>query len=307
MLYKAALDLRNAGGKPDLRFYSCVRFVADSCSPAVFYVSKNWSTQQVQKAYLDGYVSGLTGLPSREVERLKERVLQTHKAAEEVKRPVLVYLKAGSWDQPADPETGHREGLVIPKREFVLSASTAVHQAHLYDYGLNAQTAILCLAAVGLDVMLPNVSFDMFADEEIETLKADYASERHQYLEVMAALASQSYDGLKAGDYGDVLRWAESEVAFKLTPKARVIEEAISSRSKRQLRRAGYSFWSDGMPAIGAAFMTSGIGGAGVMAGKEALKALVSAIAASADERAIPEVAYAMRISSAARGIAETD
>ena len=229
MFYKAALDILDREGKPDLRFYSCVRFVADSCSPAVFYVNDIWSKHEEQNAYVEGFESALDGLPSQLVERVKEQAFLPMKSAEVIDSPVLVYLKAGSWDQPPDPDAGRRDGLVVPKREFVLSSSEVVHKAHMYDYGLNAQTAILCLAAVGLDFMLPNISFDIFADEEIESLKDAYATERHQYLEVAAALANQSYEGLRTGDYHDVLRWAESEVAFKLAPKARLIEEVNRS------------------------------------------------------------------------------
>lgn len=216
--------------------------------------------------------------------------------------PALVYLQEGSWESPPDPGTGARSGLVIPKREFILSNSDLIHRAHLRDSGLTAQTAILCLASVGLEIMLPNVSFNLLADEEIDRIKDTLKEERHNYLEVIATFAEQSFERLKDGDYRDVMRWAESEAVFKLAPKAKIIEEATSSIAVKQLRRAGYSFWKDGVPAIGSAYVAGGIMAAGVVASQSALKTLVEALSAARSERLLPEVAYAMKISRAIQG-----
>lgn len=112
-----------------------------------------------------------------------------------------------------------------------------------------------------------------------------------------AKLAQHAYDGLKSGDYTDVMRWAESETAFILAPKARLIEERVTSLAARQLRRAGYSFWKDGVPAIGAAYVGGGLVPAGVVAGQAALRTLVETISVGSSERLLPEIAYAMKIS----------
>jgi hypothetical protein len=244
---------------------------------------------------LDWHAGNLTPIQQRILEEL-DLLPRDIKSLE---MPALVYLVEGSWDKPADPETGTMSGLVVPKREFVLSTSEVVHKAHLRDSGLNAQTAILCLAAIGLEIMLPNVSFNLIADEEIERIKEELKEERHGYLEVISNLAQQAYERLKDGEYKDVVRWAESEATFKLAPKARIIEEATSSLAARQLRRAGYSFWKDGVPAIGSAYVTGGILPAGIAASQAALKTLVDTINTSRSERLLPEVAYAMKISKA--------
>ncbi|NDV51355.1 hypothetical protein [Salipiger sp. PrR003] len=271
VFYRAALDIGENTAPPNRSFLSCMRFVADVATPAVFYLNNEWVKQEALGLY------------------------QGNPKALEI--PALVYLKEGSWEKPADSETGAMSGIVVPKREFVLSASKMVHKAHLRDNGLNAQTAILCLAAVGLEVMLPNVAFDLVADEEIEEIKEKLKEERHSYLEVASKLAQQAYDGLKCGDYIDVMRWAESETAFSLAPKATLIEERVSSLAARQLRRAGYSFWKDGVPAIGAAYVAGGLVPAGAVAGQAALRTLVETISAGRSERLLPEIAYAMKIS----------
>jgi hypothetical protein len=310
MFYNAALDMNDRNGRPNKRLYSCIRFVADTCNPAIFYFNDEWARAEVSDAIAEvrGEFARKLGI---DIERLLPsasaslRGPNDHSTRSVSPMPALVYLKEGAWETPADPETGARSGLVVPSRELVLSPSALVHKAHLRDSGLNAQTAILCLAAVGLDVMLPNLSFDLFADEEIERMKEDFRDERHQYLELSSKLAEQAYDGLKGGNFDDVLRWAEAEVAFKLAPKARLLEEAVSASATRQLRKAGYSFWSDGVPSIGAAYLGGGIAAAGIATGKVALKALVEAVGAGHSERKLPEVAYAMRIKRASLGVSD--
>ncbi|HMO07470.1 MAG TPA: hypothetical protein PKD10_07445 [Paracoccaceae bacterium] len=260
----------------------------------MFYLNSEWSKQETIQGF---------GLHVDNLNRIQRRILKEHDLLpgdlRSLEMPALVYLIEGSWEKPGDPETGAMSGLVVPEREFVLSASEIVHRAHLRDCGLNAQTAILCLAAVGLDIMLPNVSFNLVADEEIERVKEELKEERHNYLDAVSTLAQQTYERLKDGDHKDLLRWAESEAVFKLAPKARIIEEVTSSLAARQLRRAGYSFWKDGVPAIGAAYVAGGVVPAGVVASQAALKALVDTMSTGRSERLLPEVSYAMKISKA--------
>lgn len=294
MFYRAALDINKKNGPPNNRFISCIRFVADEATPAVFYLNSEWSKRETL---------GEMGINPKRISEKQKRILEELDLypgdAKSLKMPALVYLKEGAWEQTPDAETGTMSGLTVPNREFVLSSSEVVHRAFLRDFGLNAQTAILCLAAVGLDIMLPNVAFDTFADEEIERAKEDLKEERQDYLEVAAKFAEQSYERLKDGDYKDILRWAESEAAFKLAPRARILEEAVSSLAARQLRRAGYSFWKDGVPAIGAAYIAGGLVPAGAVSAQAALKTLVQTIGAGRSERHVPEVAYAMKLSKA--------
>ncbi|WP_375572089.1 hypothetical protein ABWH93_04300 [Seohaeicola saemankumensis] len=177
----------------------------------MFYLNSEWSKQETIQGF---------GLHVDNLNPIQRRILKEHDLLpgdpKSLEMPALVYLIEGSWEKPADPETGAMSGLVVLKREFVLSASEVVHRAHLRDCGLSAQTAILCLAAVGLEIMLPNVSFNLVADEEIERIKEDLKEERHQYLDAVSTLAQQTYERLKDGDHKDLLRWAESEAAFNL-------------------------------------------------------------------------------------------
>jgi len=114
MFYRAALDISDDQIKSNSRFYSCIRFVSDTCTPAVFYFNNEWLKQE---ALVRAGIN-TDGLLPAQIELLKERDLYP-KNPKALEQPNLVYLKEGSWETAADPETGKRSGLVIPKREFI--------------------------------------------------------------------------------------------------------------------------------------------------------------------------------------------
>ncbi|CAN0606029.1 unnamed protein product, partial [Ectocarpus sp. 12 AP-2014] len=163
--------------------------------------------------------------------------------------------------------------------------------------GLTANSALLCLAAIGIDLMLPNVSFDVMADEEIERMKEEFHAERSEYLDTMSDMAGEAFHRIESAGYKDIIRWAENEITFKVIPKARAIELATAGYSQKKLRTAGYSFWKNGTPAIGSAYLTRGLIGASITAAEEALKVAVNTISAERERRSLPEVAYAAKIS----------
>ena len=101
MFYKAALDISERGKKPNHRFYSCVKFVSDACTPAVFYLNKEWATHDI----LEDSGIDVSNLVPAQLNLLKERDLlpENPKALDS---PALVYLEEGSWEKHADPETG---------------------------------------------------------------------------------------------------------------------------------------------------------------------------------------------------------
>ncbi|MBY6089256.1 hypothetical protein [Maritimibacter alkaliphilus] len=283
----------------DARIRSCIRFIADSYTYAHFYLQSDWvKFQALEAAGFDP-----RSLGSEAVKYFEERDLFPDLERVASDAPSLMYINDGALID-GDPYNGawlHESQFGYPKRELVLSSSPDVHKAHLRDSGLNAQTAILCLAACGLDVMLPNVSFSEFSDDEVERLKEDFVDERVQYLDLASSIAEQAFERLQAKDYSEVMRWAESEVAFKLVPQARKIEQAIGSASAQRLRKAGYSFWRDGTPAIGSAWLMDGAIAGGIAAGSELLRAVVTMIDGAREERSMPEVAYAIKISKAER------
>ena len=85
------------------------------------------------------------------------------------KMPRLVFLDQQNLGMIE--ENANRLPINNIEHSLVLSPSAIVNLAALLDQGVNANSAILCLAAVGLDLLLPNISVDLLADDEIEEIK----------------------------------------------------------------------------------------------------------------------------------------
>jgi len=272
------------------RFYSCVKLVADECLPATFYVHADWMRHD--------FIEGM-GWDADHLSELQENILLEHDLMPKGgygEAPYLATIVGDDWKN-----RGEDSGLPVrvPDRDFVLSDSKIVNKAHFLSAGLNPNTSILTLAAVGIDLMLPNVNFDLFADDEIDKLKEQFAEERANYLSTISSMAEASYEGLRTVNYEEVFDWAQTEVEFKLVPKARALEVAIQKASAKTLKRAGFSFWQDGIPAIGAAYFTGGLISVSKAAAVEGIRSIVSAISEDQEKRRLPEYAYAMKIASA--------
>ena len=292
-MYQVALVDHNA--KTPLhrqRFYSCVKLVADQCLPATFYVHANWMRHEFIKDM---------GWDADQLLDWQLEILEQHNLVPDGDYGDAPYLAALTGEDWKASEKKNGFPARVPERDFVLSESQLINKAQLLSSGLNPHTAILTLAAVGVDLMLPNVNFDLFADEEIDRLKAQLNEERASYLEVISNLAEASYDGLKNGEYTDLVEWANAEAAFKLVPKARAIEVAIQKSNPRTLKTASYSFWRDGIPAIGTAYLTGGLLASSKEASSQALKSIVNAIDRERSEREFPEYSYAMKIAQNAK------
>ena len=83
---------------------------------------------------------------------------------------------------------------------------------------------------------------------------------------------------------------------FTIAPKARAYEIAVAKHSKKVLETAGYSFWKNGVPAIGAAYLTGGLIPAASVAGAQLLQSFVQASTEGKYIKLSPEVTYAMKI-----------
>jgi hypothetical protein len=295
MFSNALLDVHSTLTSEQRRFFSCVKLVADDCRPAVFYLYEDWVKAQLLSDI--GVDVGSIDGAMRTV--LEDRNLLPKKEIDP-KRPKLVYLEEGSWDTPDERSRGLP--VRLPDRAFVLSPSDGVNRAALADAGLNANTVLLCLAAVGVDLVLPNVSFDIWADEEIFKLRDNLVEERVAYLEAVSKIAAEAYDRTNGQDIDGLLRWAEHEVTFKVVPKARALERAAGKSSQKLLRAAGYSFWIEATPAIGAAYLSGGLRAASAVAATHLLQSLLRQIGKKREERALPEVGYAMSIKSYGQG-----
>ncbi|NOD83774.1 hypothetical protein [Ruegeria sp. HKCCD6119] len=282
--------LDNKGDSTELRkrFYSCVYLVADECAPALFYVQSDWSKREaLLKIGIDP-----DNLTATQRDLLSAEELLPERADSE-NMPRLVCMREIDWDENTDES---KLPIRAPTRDFVLSDSELVNKAYLSDNSLNATTVTLSLAAVGLDIMLPNINFDLLATDELERLKETFGEERAAYLSVISDISTGAFERFSDSDHADLIRWAENETMLKLAPKARILEEAVRKAPERTLKSAGASFWREGIPAIGSAYFSGGIPSAGKEAALQSFKAITAAIGGEASKRHPPEYSYAMKI-----------
>ena len=280
------------------RFYGCIRLVADEVRPAVFYLHSDWSKSETLRSIgidanlIKSILNSVGKLPPESQKKSFLEFLPTKTDLDG--QPRIVYLEDGSWEVPEEARSKRPVRRI--SNDFVLSPSVIVNRAALLDQGINANSALLCLAATGIDLILPNVCVDHLADEEIFEIRQNYAEERVAYINAISVVAHKAMNAFRDGDINELQSWARNEVIFSVAPKARTFEVAVSKYAKKNLLKAGYSFWRNGVPAIGAAYLSGGIIPAASVAGAQMLQSLVQAISTSNEEKNVPEVSYAMKI-----------
>jgi len=256
----------------EARLASILEFVADETTRGIFYLFKDWTFRLIL-----------------------EQPTTTYKP----EQPRLVYLSKDEWEAndnkletPDGPLPIH-----IPSSELILSNSPVIRRAALEQQGLNATTALLILAAAGIDIALPNASFNRESREEIESIKIKLGEERRQYLEAISSLADQSFERLSSGDLKDVYIWARNESVLKILPKAQLLHSKLEKLDRPLLERAGVLFWREGVPAIGKALFEKGGRAAIKSLAEEIIRSLASTLSKSIEERRIPEACYALKLS----------
>lgn len=290
LFYKCAIDTTLRSSNIDQRLATCLRFVADECDPAVFYLNTDWAKVRV----LEELGLDVDNLTASEIEYLRSKELYPPSDRLEANAPPLVYLHRDDWQTDQGPDG--KLPVRVPTDFFVLSGSEFVNRAALAGKGMNPVSAILCLASVGIDIMLPNISFSHLADEEIDALKHKYLEERNAYLELVSGVAEEAFDRLREGDFEELIVWARDTSTFKFIPKAREIERAVGMTSKSELRKAGFNFWKNGVPAIGSAIASGGLVGGTTAITVHALRSLVDIVSRNSEKKRLPEVGYALKI-----------
>lgn len=275
------------------RIYSCIRFVTDKCLPVNFYFNSDLYNADMLREL---------GIKVDDIDDELKELLKSLKFSDEVlsgtykkDMPKIVYMTYDDWNMY------NKEDKKLPvkelKNEFILSSSDYVNRTALEIQGINSNTAILCLAALGLDIMLPNISFNILADEEIEKIKETLHEDRINYVNALTKIADESYERINSGDLNDIIIWAQNEVTFKLIPKARVIEKHMSKIQKKTLKKASFSFWRKGVPAIGKGYLNGGLLEASKITVEEFIKLITYILGQETEQRNLPEVAYAYKIS----------
>ena len=178
------------------------------------------------------------------------------------------------------------------------STSPSICRGALEQQGLNATTALLTLAAAGVDIALPNISFSRKSTDEIEEIRAKLEEERVRYIAAVSLIADQAFDRLSSGDFQDIFAWARTEATLKILPKARLLQSQLKKLDRSLLQRAGFQFWKEGLPAIGKALVDSGKEAAIRSVAEELIRVLAGTLAKRVEERRIPEAAYTLKLSA---------
>jgi hypothetical protein len=186
----------------------------------------------------------------------------------------------------------------VPTNELVYSTSPSICRGALEQQGLNATTALLTLAAAGVDIALPNISFSRKSTDEIEKIRAKLEEERVRYIAAVSLIADQAFDRLSSGDFQDIFAWARTEASLKILPKARLLQSQLKKLDRSLLQRAGFQFWKEGVPAIGKALVDSGKEAAIRSVAEELIRVLAGTLAKRVEERRIPEAAYTLKLSA---------
>lgn len=272
MFLKAIVDETTPLSPKEDRFASILQFVADDFDRGLFYLFKDWALRLA------------IGAPTKDFHPEQPRLVYLSKTE--------IAANNGNWKTDEGTVPIH-----IPTNELVYSTSDVTCRGALEQQGLNATTALLTLAAAGVDIALPNVSFSRLPHEVAE-IRRKLESERLTYVGAVSKMADDAFGRLSSGDFRDIYGWAKNEATLKILPRARQLQSQLRKLDRSLLERAGVQFWQEGVPAIGKAIINSGKEGAIRTIAEETIRVLAGTLAKRIEERKIPEAAYTLKLST---------
>jgi hypothetical protein len=272
MFLKAIIETTELSPKQE-RFASILEFVADDFDSGIFYVFKDWAVKLG------------TGQSTSDFHPNQPRLVYFSKKE--------IAANNGQWTTDEGNIPIH-----APTNELVYSTSDVTCRGALEQQGLNATTALLTLAAAGVDIALPNVSFSRRSADDVAEIRTKLKNERVIYLGAVSEMADQAFQRLSSGDFRDVYDWAKNEATLKILPKARQLQSQLRKLDRSLLERAGLQFWQEGIPAIGKALVDSGKEAAIRSVVEETIRVLAVTLAKRIEERKIPEAAYTLKLSA---------
>jgi len=307
MLELAILDINDKTTDQEKRFFSCIEFVANQTAIGTFYFDQKWTHETLLPEALIENMEEIrnelikTGLQSEIADKLTYEVCKSMNAKKpnpnSSENPLLYATKKEIAGKKRINSVEESYNLYIPERELITSFSPLIKRASAKQQGLNATTAMLVLAAAGIEICLPNTSYDRKAEDEIFLIKEKLEEERQEYLESIAMMADESLHRIKSNDLKDIYDWAQNEAALKIKPKAQLLERKLKKLDKSLIKRAGISFWKEGVPVIGKELVSNGGGAAIKVLAEEVIKTLSTNLARSIEERKIPEATYVYKLS----------
>jgi len=158
--------------------------------------------------------------------------------------------------------------------------------------GVTAYNSILLLAASGLELQIPGITFDVSRSEEIEKVRSKLETERKSYVLAINRLADEAFGRLKSETYQDTVNWAINEALLKIQPRIDEFEKSVRRLDKKLLKRIGIDFVREGIPSIGNALLEKGVKEGGIAFIASILKTLCTNLFRTMEERKYPDVVY---------------
>jgi hypothetical protein len=139
------------------------------------------------------------------------------------------------------------------------------------------RSAVLMLAAAGIEIVLPSVIVRELNGELLAEVRDKLAAERMEYLAAVAELGGASATKIAKKEYSEILDWATDLIERKVWPKAVKFNRAMRMQDKAFLERLQYTPMLKRLPVIGAKALTGDIIGAGASLFQDITRELVKA------------------------------
>jgi len=196
------------------RFASVLNLIANQYyDSAVFYVNKNWSAEQIHEQLhptIKDLCADSSYLPDSHP--LKRKILSIlgelgESETFDPKQPKLVYMLPKEYESKG----GDSLPIHVPENEFIYVPETeSIAARALEQKGLRSSTAILVLAAAGIEIALPNICFENTDADEFKKIKEILAEERNAYLRAITSMADEAYDRLIGENFNEIYEWFAS-------------------------------------------------------------------------------------------------
>ena len=146
----------------------------------------------------------------------------------------------GIWYDDGSPDDKGLLPYLVPFTSFgayaFISKDPAYNRIFMAHRGLDAETAILFLAAMGVETCVPRTLTRNLSQDEIRALQEKLGEERNRYMRAVAAMADESFERITSCYGADLLRWARNEAIFKIQPEAERLEVAFQRQASNTMK-----------------------------------------------------------------------
>ena len=186
---------------------------------------------------------------------------------------------------------------MVRQSDLLLSQEEEIKTEFLSTNRKNAKTAILALAAAGVEIGLPRIKLHIERREEFLTAKSKLEEERLEYIAAITKYANEAYERLMQSPDIDTIMWAQDQAQLKIYPKVIELELAMKKLNKSILDRLKMAFIGEGVPALGSTLSSLDTPYQKSVVLHKMLDILSKELARERQERAYPEACYQVKLS----------